>query len=231
MNRKIISLLLSAVMLLSMLSVPSVAMEDEYSTYPEYGPIDDRFIDVDTGDGEYRAIEYVCYNGFIMGVSDNRFSPNTQMTRAMVVTAIGRLAETLGESVEGYTNSFGDVEDNQWYTEYVSWASAKGIVEGYSDTRFGTDSSVSRQDMAVLIMRLVDYMQLDIVTDGSVKYEDDSEISGYARVSVDIASRSGIVHARGGKFCPQEGATRYEVAQVFFNLCWNMRRAYSYAHF
>lgn len=78
--KKILSFLLAAVLLISVsgLSGRAVSVND--------------FTDVPTSEWYYEAVKYVTDAGLFSGTSGNTFSPNETMTRAMVVTVLGRLA-------------------------------------------------------------------------------------------------------------------------------------------
>ena len=45
--------------------------------------------DVKTGDWFYPAVDFVTEKGLFHGTGDNKFSPNTAMTRGMFVTVLG----------------------------------------------------------------------------------------------------------------------------------------------
>ena len=161
---------------------------------------------------------YVTEKGLFNGTGGNNFSPEASMTRAMFVTVLGRYAESLGEDISGYSNSFNDVPAGQWYTDYVSWGADKVIVKGYSATAFGPNDNLTREQMAALIARFVDYMGIDLSSDVSVSYSDASSIGNWAADSVEIVSAAAIMQGSNGMFRPQGTATRAEVAQVLMNL-------------
>ncbi|MBR3870067.1 MAG: Ig-like domain-containing protein, partial [Clostridia bacterium] len=84
-----------------------------------------RFIDVAETDWFNKAVNYVADNNYFQGVSENEFDPDGKMTRAMLVTVIGRIAKA---DVTQAKSDFADVADGSWYADYVAWAAEKGIV-------------------------------------------------------------------------------------------------------
>ena len=56
------------------------------------------------------------------------------------------------------TTSFSDIEEGSWYEYYVETAIKIGIVNGISENEFGTGMPISRQDMAVMAKRAIDYV-------------------------------------------------------------------------
>ena len=108
------------------------------------------FTDVKTGDWYYDAVKYASQNGLFNGTTATTFGPNTDMTRAMLVTVLYRLE---GKPTVTGTNTFTDVKSGEWYTDAVLWANANNIVGGYGNGLFGTNDSVTREQMALLLHR------------------------------------------------------------------------------
>jgi len=180
------------------------------------------YTDVNPGDWFYDAVELVTAQGLFSGTSDTEFSPNTNMTRAMFVTVLGRLAEQSGETVTGYSNTFTDVPAGQWYSDYVSWAAAKELVEGYDQSTFGTGDNITREQMAVLMIRFSDYMDIELNTSGTVRFTDMASVSDWARDGVLDAASAGLINGHeDGSFGPKDTATRAQVATVFMNFLNN----------
>lgn len=178
-----------------------------------------QFTDIQGGEWFYDAIDYVYQNELFSGVDDDKFAPKSKMTRAMFVTVMGRLAEQMGEKTTGYTSSFTDVPSGVWYSDYIAWASAKNIVGGYNDSTFGTNDLVSREDMAVLLVRFANYMKIDLPKGDEKTFSDTSAAANYATEAIGIAAEAGIINGYDdGSFLPKRTSQRAEVAQVFYNL-------------
>ncbi len=54
---------------------------------------------------------------------------------------------------------FSDVPTNTWYTDAVNNLSEKGIIQGYSDGTFGPNKNVNRAELAVMLDRLIEYVE------------------------------------------------------------------------
>lgn len=66
------------------------------------------------------SVDNVVGRGLLAGTSDTAFSPNSAMTREMLVTALGRL---VGVNIKAYaTSSFTDVKSDSAYRPYSEWA-------------------------------------------------------------------------------------------------------------
>ncbi|MBR3870142.1 MAG: Ig-like domain-containing protein, partial [Clostridia bacterium] len=70
---------------------PSV--DDGETTDPVTPDDNRRFIDVAETDWFNKVVNYVADNNYFQGVSENEFDPDGKMTRAMLVTVIGRIAK------------------------------------------------------------------------------------------------------------------------------------------
>ena len=99
-------------------------------------------------DGVHWALE----EGVMNGTSDSTFEPMTATTRAMIVTMIWRME---GSPQADASVTFKDVQDGQWYTDAIKWAASNGIVTGYDSDTFGTNDSVTREQLATILYRSV----------------------------------------------------------------------------
>jgi hypothetical protein len=63
-------------------------------------------------------------------------------------------------AVTAFANPFSDVKFNHWAYDAVSKLAAKGIITGYPDGTFKGTKSVTRYDMAVIIARLMEQINV-----------------------------------------------------------------------
>lgn len=63
---------------------------------------------------------------------------------------------------------FSDIPSPSWYTQAVQNLAEKGIVQGYDDGTFRPENTVNRAEMAVMMDRLLTYLE----TDGSPSAND-----------------------------------------------------------
>ncbi len=160
-------------------------------------------------------IEYVTKEGIFNGTGSDKFSPDTPMTRAMVVTVLGRIA---GVKDEGRQTKFKDVPEGAYYEEYVSWACENGIANGISETEFNPNRNITRQELAVMIANYIKYTGKDYGEIIDCDYTDFKDISSWAIEAVKMLNSYNIMTGNTeGKFLPNKVATRAEVAVVFYN--------------
>ncbi|MDR2132027.1 MAG: S-layer homology domain-containing protein [Clostridiales Family XIII bacterium] len=172
------------------------------------------FHDIKPSDWFYADVEFVVKNGLFNGVSATSFAPNTPMSRGMIVTALGRLN---GVDTKSYAaGSFKDVAAGQYYTAYVEWAKANGIVNGVGENSFAPDRDVSRQDFAVILVRYAEFVKKPIhSTRQPITFGDQSQIAGYAKNAIRTLYAGGIINGMDNNaFAPAKSATRAEVAAM-----------------
>lgn len=159
-------------------------------------------------------IESVSYRGLFQGVSEKMFGPDNTMTRAMVITVLGRLDEV---ELTGRTTDFTDVPADSYYEEYVAWGVENKIVSGTSDKEFSPNKEITREEMAVMMANYIKYKNYDYEVK-EIYFSDVDSISDWALESVKILNDLGIMQGNtDGTYLPKKVATRAEIATVFYN--------------
>lgn len=157
------------------------------------------------------AVDFCLENGLMDGVSSTEFSPNGSITRAMLVTALYRRA---GTPKVDRSDNFSDIEPGEWYSDAVIWAFEQGIIEGCSDSLFGTNDPVTREQLVTILYRIAGEPAFDPVE----LFADQADISSYAVSAAAWARANGIISGKeGNRFDPRGTATRAETAAVLMN--------------
>ena len=171
------------------------------------------FTDVTEGDWFYDAVRYAYETGLMDGVGDNLFAPNSETTRAQLVTILYRLA---GEPEPGGDSGFSDVAAGTWYTDAVAWAAQNGIVNGVSDTEFAPGDDITREQLAAILYRYAACQGYDVSQRADLSgFGDASSISGYAQEALSWAHAQGLVLGfEDGSLRPQGNASRAQIAAV-----------------
>ncbi|MHA7967156.1 S-layer homology domain-containing protein [Paenibacillus sp. CAU 1782] len=107
------------------------------------------FTDVKPGDSAYEAIQALYAKGVMVGTGATTFSPDTGLSRAAAVTALGRL---LGVDI-AESSLFSDVAQNSWYSGYVGWAAEAGLVQGDGNGRFQPNKGITADHMNLILSR------------------------------------------------------------------------------
>lgn len=157
--------------------------------------------------------------GWVNGVGAGEFQPNGTLTRAAFVTMLGRMA---GVKDTDYTTSvFRDVPDGEWYTSFVAWATENGIVDGYGDGIFLPQNNITRQEMAKIMAKYLNWKGLDTTPSSEISsypINDLNAIGGWALEPVCFCYEQGLLNGRGSNFAPQANATRAEACVVLCRL-------------
>lgn len=203
-TKRILSLILSIAMILGMLPAAAFAANNTFS-------------DVKENDWFYDSVQYVYEKGMMVGTGANTFSPNETTTRGMVVAILHRLEGT----PDADEVDFVDVPAGKWYANAVAWASANGIVFGYGNGLFGPDDAITREQMAAILYRYVQYKNYAAEITGDVStFNDGSKVSTYAIEAMNWAVGFGLIVGVGDNtLVPTDGATRAQVAGIMTRFC------------
>lgn len=154
------------------------------------------------------AVRYVTGKSLMNGTSTTAFSPNENMSRAMLATVLYRMS---GETAEA-DSSFGDVSASAYYAAAVNWASSKGIVNGTGADAFSPNASITREQLAAMLYR---YAGEPSVSADLSAYTDAVSISPYAEKAVEWCVAKGILSGKSAtRLAPQDTATRAECAAM-----------------
>lgn len=160
------------------------------------------------------SIDYVVGLGLLSGTSKTKFSPNADITRGMLVTALGRLE---GIDVNSYnTNTFNDVKADSAYRPYIEWAYSKGIIKGIGNEQFAPGRAITREEVAVIFVNYANIFgyTLPAIREAAA-YADDSSIGSSYKDAVKAMQQSGIMMGgTGNKFNPRSNATRAEISSM-----------------
>ena len=178
------------------------------------------FYDVNRGQAwAIEAVDSLHEKDIINGVGHGKFAPKRNITRAdfliIVMNSFGIKADT------HVTNNFSDA-GNRYYTKYLGTAKNIGLVLGVGNNLFLPEKNMSRQDMFVVLYRVLDKLgKLPEYVELAKKFEDFSdigEISDYAVEAIKYLVEAGLVQGNGSKLKPKAMATRAEAAQVIYNI-------------
>ncbi len=186
-------------------AIKAVFIEDE-----EY--IEDYFTDLESSWAR-KDINKLADLGVVTGNPDGSFRPDSQITRAEIVTILVRLYDLDSET----SVSFADTK-NHWAAGYISVAAALGYVNGFDADRFGPNESLTREQMAVMIARIAS-LTADPSLAGEQEFTDSSAVSGWAAEGVSAVFQNGIVSGYpDGSFRPSAAITRAEACRMIVNL-------------
>ena len=117
---------------------------------PETDNSGEHFSDVTERDYFYDAVRWAAENGITDGTGSGQFSPGSPCTRGQLVTLLWRAA---GSPSVRHEHGFTDVREGAYYTDAIRWAVREGIIAGYGGGLFGTDDTITREQMALILYR------------------------------------------------------------------------------
>ena len=173
-----------------------------------------RYGDVTPTDWFYDAVEFVSNEGLMNGTDQSVFSPNDTTNRAMLVTMLYRLE---GSPPMNVSSPFSDVQNGQWYSNAVIWAAQNDIIIGYTDSTFGWNDPITREQAMTILCRYSESKGIDVsATADLLAYTDVNAISDWALAAVKWAVSNGIIQGRTNTtIVPQGISTRAEIAMIF----------------
>ncbi len=175
------------------------------------------FADVDGSHWAYDYIDCLLAKKIVSGYEDGAFRPDSNITREefvkIAVEAFAIVSDSSGAAFE-------DVQNGAWYEYYVQTAAGAGIVNGIDETHFGTGEMVTRQDLAVMIARVIEAENISIkAIENAPTFTDEADISGYAQEAVKKLAAAGILGGYAdGSFNPNGIATRAEVCAILYRM-------------
>ena len=158
------------------------------------------------------AIDYLAQRKIINGKSENIFAPNDYLTRA---EAVKLLVTAFNIEIPAELSlPFDDVNNSDWFYPYLCAAYKSGLIQGITQNTFAPQQTITRQDIAVLISRIIKSDE----EGADLTFSDSGEISDYAKNSVSLLYSLGIINGTDqNRFAPHESTTRAQAAKIWYN--------------
>lgn len=99
---------------------------------------------------------------------------------------------------------------------YIEWAVKNRIVQGIGNNKFGPDSQITREQMAVMMQNYAQSTGYTLpVSVAAVTFSDSANISAYAKDAVAAIQQVGLMQGKGSNaFDPAGSATRGEASAI-----------------
>ena len=166
------------------------------------------------------AVAFTRGTGIMVGNADGSFGVNGRLTRGQAARILYNMYSETNAAVESSEiNHFSDVAAGKFYTEAVNWCADNGLVNGDGDGRFNPNSSITRQDLVVMLHRYAKLVDGDMTQAADLsKFKDGASVSAYAMDSLLWAVQAGVIAGdNNASINPRKSITRLETAQVLFN--------------
>ncbi|OWA34401.1 hypothetical protein B9G55_19035 [Saccharibacillus sp. O16] len=161
------------------------------------------------------SIQKLTKLGVINGYPNGGFQPNEQITRAefaaMIERAFVGMASRQINLDEDRFTAYTDI-NNRWSTDSLKKLIAVGVLTGYEDGTIRPEQTISRQEMALIITRVLNANILSLDT-SSVNFADLDRV--YAADVIKKTAALGIFEGKTSlSFDPNGGATRAEAIET-----------------
>ncbi|MCD9024085.1 S-layer homology domain-containing protein [Cohnella silvisoli] len=142
--------------------------------------------------------------GLIKGYADGTVKPDNPITRAELISLINRAF--------GFTEkadvSFSDVQSNNWAYSEVAKAVKAGYIKGNANGTFAPGNKTSRQDLAVIIARL---LKLQADNQNAVVFSDADRFASWSKEAIGLVAAKKIMQGYTDQtFRPDAQITRAE---------------------
>ena len=176
------------------------------------------------------VVDFATARGIVNGVDmpdgTKEFQGYGRTSRGMFVAMLHNLESNPEAASE---DSLADVPENAFYADAAAWALEEGILSGVDmpdgSKRFQGEADVTREQVAVFLMRYADHLGMDVSERAEIDFPDAGEVSPYAKDAMSWAVAEGLFTGDDvtGELNPADGAARAEVAAVlmrFINLMY-----------
>lgn len=142
--------------------------------------------------------------GLVNGYPDGTFKPDNKITRAEFMVLVNGAFGYTAESDKLYS----DVSADDWYADAVAIATNAGYIGGYPDGTVKPNNPISRQEVAVVIMKVNNLTENVGATE---KFADAAGIPAWSKGAIGAAVYAGIVSGYpDGTFKAADSITRAE---------------------
>ena len=187
------------------------------------------FSDVTHGGWYEDAVQYVYDHGIMTG-SEGLFSPNKDVTRAVMVETLYKMeGKPVVEDFTAY-EKMTDLKRDQWWANSVAWGMNHNIVTG--DTyymTFSPENNVTREQLATFLYRYAQYKGMDTsLTKDADEILGGVYVNSWAKEAFAWAVENGLITGVQGTdasgnatydLAPQLGATRAQLAVIMQRFC------------
>ncbi|ARK22380.1 S-layer homology domain-containing protein [Sporosarcina ureae] len=185
------------------------------------------FNDVVDTNSHKEAIDALAAEGVINGYPDGSFKPNKTLTRSDVVKLMGKWLVSKGYSIptDYKTNPrFTDLtsKSNDDLLQSAAIVKDNDVFRGYEDGSLGAAGSITRENMAVVLVRAYDSVNKTNLLTYVQEQEFDRDVvdlnkaKAEARTAIDVLDFFDITNPAAPNFRPKETTTRGQFASFLY---------------
>jgi hypothetical protein len=165
-----------------------------------------------TQDFHRESIECLNFWGLLQGTTATEFNPLGQVTRGQAASTIARLMEAAGFALPtSPPNAFAD-DDTSVHAHRIDQLAAIGVVNGFADGTYHPNDTVTRGQIASLLVRAYDLITNSSITGPDAFGDDEGSVHEDA---INAAAAKGWVNGVGeGNYNPNGVTARDQLASI-----------------
>jgi len=169
------------------------------------------FADVPSTGPFYRFVETLLHAGVTGGCGGADYCPGTATTRDQMSVFVLIAKEGAGFLPPACTTPiFGDVPASSPFCRFIEELSRRGVVSGCGSNRYCPADPVTREQMAVFVLRTLDpALRPPVCT--TPLFDDVPAGSPFCRWIEELARRGVVTGCGGGNYCPSAAVTREQM--------------------
>ncbi|TDQ40689.1 immunoglobulin-like domain-containing protein [Aureibacillus halotolerans] len=163
------------------------------------------------------VVEDMAARLIVDGVTDMKFDPKRDVTRAEVAAMIARSLGVIG--------SYSQLSEDVWYQEALEAVGEKSLMVGDPDGSFRPNDTLSRQEAAVILNRVQRMIGESLELSGAEvenhlsRWSDHAEIAPWAEVALAEVYKHGILLGdTTGTVRPRDSVTREEMTAILHRM-------------
>lgn len=109
------------------------------------------------------AVNKLMEKGVITGYPDGSYKPGDTINRAEAcIIVVKSMGATEANLVAAAPSGFPDLAGFEWASNYINYATAKGVISGYPDGTFRPNDNVTYNEMAAMLVQALGFKASDL---------------------------------------------------------------------
>ena len=180
------------------------------------------FSDVPIASGFYRFIETLLHHGVTGGCGGTFYCPGNATTREQMAVFVLVAKEGTGYAPPACTTPvFNDVPASSPFCRWIEELARRAVVSGCGGGNYCPTSAVTREQMAVFVLRTLDPALTPPACVPPNLFLDVPETSPFCSWVEELANRGVVTGCGGGNYCPAAPVTREQMG-VFISVTFGL---------
>jgi hypothetical protein len=180
------------------------------------------FTDVPASSGFYRFIEALLHHNVTGGCGPTQYCPASSTTREQMSVFVLVAREGTGYGPQACTTPmFADVPASSPFCRWIEELTRRGVVTGCGGANYCPSSAVTREQMAVFVLRTLDPTLNPPACAPPNLYLDVPETNPFCRWIEELTNRGVVTGCGGGNYCPTAAVTREQMG-VFISATFGL---------